>query len=60
MNLELKEKLAKEGFRPKTHTVGLWKHDTTPISFVLVVDEFRVKYDNTQDTQELDKWTRRA
>jgi hypothetical protein len=32
--------LAKDGYRPTTHTHGLWTHDTRPISFSLVVDDF--------------------
>jgi hypothetical protein len=35
--------LAKEGYRPTTHTHGLWTHDTRPISFSVVVDNFGVK-----------------
>jgi hypothetical protein len=40
----LQRNLAKDGYRPITHTHGLWTHDTRPISFLLVVDDFRVKY----------------
>jgi hypothetical protein len=34
--------LAKDGYRPTKHTHGLWTHDTRPISFLLVVDDFGV------------------
>jgi hypothetical protein len=40
----LQRNLAKYGYRPTTHTHGLWTHDTRPISFSLVVDDFGVKY----------------
>jgi hypothetical protein len=40
----LQRNLAKDGYRPTQHTHGLWKHDTRPISFSLVVDDFGVKY----------------
>jgi hypothetical protein len=36
----LQHNLAKDGYRPIQHTHGLWKHDTRPISFSLVVDDF--------------------
>jgi hypothetical protein len=40
----LQHNLAKDGYRPTPQTHGLWTHDTRPISFSLVVDDFRVKY----------------
>jgi hypothetical protein len=40
----LQRNLAKDGYRPTQHTHGLWTHDTRPISFSLVVDDFGVKY----------------
>jgi hypothetical protein len=43
-NKLLHRNLAKDGYRPTQHTHGLWKHDTHPISFSLVVDDFGVKY----------------
>jgi hypothetical protein len=39
----LQRNLAKHGYRPVRHTHGLWKHDTRPVSFSLVVDDFGVK-----------------
>jgi hypothetical protein len=36
----LQRNLAKDGYRPTTHTHGLWTHDTRPILFSLVVDDF--------------------
>ena len=41
------------GYAPCKHTPALWKHDTRPISFTLVVDDFGVKYINKQDLQHL-------
>jgi hypothetical protein len=39
----LQRNLVNDGYRPTTHTHGLWTHDTRLISFSLVVDDFRVK-----------------
>jgi hypothetical protein len=43
-NKVLQRNLAKDGYRPTKHTYGLCTHDTRPISFSLVVDDFGVKY----------------
>jgi hypothetical protein len=40
----LQRNLAKDGYRPITHTHGLWTHDTRLISFSVVLDDFGVKY----------------
>jgi hypothetical protein len=45
--------LAKDGYRPTQHTHGLWKHDTCPISFLLVVDDFGVKYVGREHAEHL-------
>ncbi len=49
----LKERLQKHGYHQSQMTPGLWKHDTCPISFSLVVDDFRVKYTGKENTQHL-------
>jgi len=49
----LVEKLAPHGYRPIPHTIGMWKHDTKPISFCLCVDDFGVKYSNKNDVKHL-------
>ncbi len=36
----LEDRLQKHGYRQSQTTPGLWKHDTHPISFSLVVDDF--------------------
>ena len=36
--------LAKYGYHPIPHTVGLWAHKTKPTKFCLCVDDFGVKY----------------
>ena len=43
-NNRLKAHLAKFGFAPVPRTLALWKHDTKPIFFSLVVDNFGIKY----------------
>ena len=40
----LKKRLAIHGYRHSLLTPGLWKHDTRPICFSLIVDDFGVKY----------------
>jgi hypothetical protein len=49
----LQRNLAKDGYRPTTHTHGLWTHDTCPISFSLVVDDFGVKYVGWEHAEHL-------
>jgi hypothetical protein len=49
----LQRNLAKDGYRPMQHTHGLWKHDTRPISFSLVVDDFGVKYVGREHAEHL-------
>jgi hypothetical protein len=49
----LKKRLDSDGYRPTTHTPGLWKHDTRPIAFTLVVDDFGVKYVNQANAKHL-------
>ena len=41
------------GYHPTSHTPGLWVHDTKPLSFVLVVDAFGIKYRNNSDAKHL-------
>ena len=36
--------LAKEGYYQTTHTPGLWRQTTRPIQFILIVDDFCIKY----------------
>ena len=43
-NIRLTKHLEQYGYRPCQRTPSLWKHDTRPISFTLVVDDFGVKY----------------
>jgi hypothetical protein len=49
----LQRNLAKDGYRPTTHAHGLWTHDTRPISFSLVVDDFGVKYVGQEHSEHL-------
>ncbi len=43
-NDRLTTHLAKSGYRPVPITPSLWTHDTRPVDFSLVVDDFGVKY----------------
>jgi hypothetical protein len=49
----LKERLQKHGYCQNQMTPGLWKHNTCPISFSLVVDNFGVKYVGKENAQHL-------
>ncbi len=49
----LKERLQKDRYRQSTTTPDLWQQDTRPISFSLIVDDFRVKYVGEENTQHL-------
>jgi hypothetical protein len=49
----LEERLQKHGYHKSQTTPGLWKHDTCPISFSLVVDNFGVKYVGKENAQHL-------
>jgi hypothetical protein len=51
--LLLKERLTKHGYRQSKTTSGLWKHNTRPISFSLVVEDFGVKYIGEEHAQHL-------
>ena len=43
-NKLLKERLAKHAYHELPHTPGLFKHETRPVWFTLVVDDFGIKY----------------
>ena len=43
-NEQLRKRLAKHGYHELPHTPGLWKHETRLILFMLVVDDFGIKY----------------
>jgi hypothetical protein len=49
----LKERLQKDGYRQSKTTLGLWQHNTCPISFSLVIDDFGVKYVGKENAQHL-------
>jgi hypothetical protein len=49
----LQHNLAKDGYRPTTHTHGLWTHNTRPLSFLLVVNDFGVKYVSCKNDEHL-------
>ena len=40
----LKKRLELHGYHQSDHTPGLWTHESRPISFSLIVDDFGVKY----------------
>ncbi len=52
-NKHLRQKLALFGYFESTNTPGLWYHKTCPITFMLMVDNFGVKYVNNDDMDHL-------
>jgi hypothetical protein len=52
-NKLLQRNLVKFGYRPTTHTHGLWTHDTRNLSLSLVVDDFGVKYVGREHAEHL-------
>ncbi len=52
-NKLLRKRLLPHGYYECTHTPGLWRHLTRPISVTLVVDNFGVKYIGKEHVQHL-------
>jgi hypothetical protein len=52
-NKRLQRKLAPFGYFESTNTPGLWYHESCPITFTLVVDDFGVKYENKDNVDHL-------
>ena len=50
-NDELMKHLAKHGYHPTPLIPDLWKHNTHPINFTLIVDDFAIKYSNKVDAE---------
>jgi hypothetical protein len=50
---ELEERLNKEGYYKSPLVPALWKHKTGPTQFVLIVDDFGIKYFTTEDLDHL-------
>ena len=49
----LEQRLNKEGYFQSQIVPALWKHNTKPIQFVLVVDDFGIKYLKKEDLDHL-------
>ena len=52
-NDRLQQHLARFGYAPVARTPSLWKHETRPITFSLVVDDFGVKYVGKKHAEHL-------
>ena len=52
-NQQLIRHLEPFGYAPCPHTAGLWTHKTKDISFLLVVDDFAIKYTDRADAEHL-------
>jgi len=52
-NDQLQAFLAPHGYWPCPITLGLWAHNSCPIHFTLVVDDFAVQYSNCDDAEHL-------
>jgi hypothetical protein len=49
----LVKRLAPHGYRPCEHTHGLWRHDTKPVTFTLMVDDCGIKYVGKENADHL-------
>ena len=49
----IKERLTEYGYNKVAHTPGLFKHDTRPVWFTLVVYDFGIKYIGQDNSQHL-------
>jgi hypothetical protein len=52
-NTRLKAHLATWGYHPCTHTPGLFRLQTRPVTFCLVVDDFGIKYKDREHADHL-------
>ena len=52
-NDKLKLHMSKFGYEPAPITPGLWRHQTIPLQFSLVVDYFGIKYERQEDITHL-------
>ena len=52
-NQRLTTHLAKYAYAPTRHTPGPWRKKHRPVTFSLVVDNFRVKYEGRENAQHL-------
>ncbi len=49
----LVKNLAPHGYHPCKRTAGLWKHESRPTTFTLVVDDFGIKFNAMKDAHHL-------
>jgi hypothetical protein len=52
-NTLLRKRLAPEGYIECKHTPGLWRHQSRPITFTLVVDDFGIKTEGLEHAEHL-------
>ena len=52
-NEKLKLHVSKFGYEPAPITPVLWRHQTRPLQFSLVVDDFGIKYPRQEDMTHL-------
>ena len=52
-NDKLKQHMAKFGYDTAPITTNLWRHQTRPIQYSLVVDDFGIQYESQDDINHL-------
>jgi hypothetical protein len=52
-NKLLQRRLEIDAYHTTEHTCGLWKHETRPVWFLLVVDYFGIKYIGRENAEHL-------
>jgi hypothetical protein len=50
---QLQKRLAPHGYFPTYHTPGMWTHKTRSVAFLLIVDDFAVKYVGEENAHRL-------
>jgi hypothetical protein len=53
VNNLLVKRLTPHGCRPCEHTHGSWQHDTQPVTFTIIVDDFGIKYAGKENADHL-------
>ena len=52
-NDQLMERLIPHGYKPCRNTPGVWQHNSKPITFSLIFDNFGVKYTHRSEVEDL-------
>ena len=48
-NIKFTKRLDKHGYHLTKYTTGFWKHESKPVTFTLIIDNFFTTYTNRDD-----------